>query len=120
MGLKGTLEEKDGRLCIRYESRDDMEPTLRIMYWPVIRYTGNGYGYLPKAGDCVEDVREGTWIASDCVSKKVTGTVFMDSKAQAIHYTKEQIACPKVRNGVETRYRDGAWQKLLKRGWVRA
>ena len=29
------------------------------------------------------------------------------------------LPCPKVRAGVETRYRDGRWQKYLKaRGWV--
>lgn len=25
--------------------------------------------------------------------------------------------CPKVKAGIETRYRDGRWQKLLKTGW---
>jgi hypothetical protein len=33
----------------------------------------------------------------------------------------EPIAAPKVRKGIETRYRDGRWQKYLKsEGWVTA
>lgn len=34
-------------------------------------------------------------------------------------FTEETpFECPKVRRGIETRYRDGRWQKLLKSGWV--
>ena len=33
----------------------------------------------------------------------------------------EPIVCPRVRSGVETRYREGQWEKYLSRkGWVTA
>lgn len=36
-------------------------------------------------------------------------------------FTEEiPLPCPKVRTGIETRYRDGRWQKLLRDGWVPA
>ena len=39
----------------------------------------------------------------------------------ALSITETPIPRPKVRVGVETRYRDGRWEKLLKaRGWVAA
>jgi hypothetical protein len=36
-------------------------------------------------------------------------------------FTEEvPIPCPKVRRGIQTRFRDGCWSKLLKRGWILA
>lgn len=32
----------------------------------------------------------------------------------------EPIPCPKVRKGIETRYRQGRWEKCLKTGWTAA
>ena len=32
----------------------------------------------------------------------------------------EPVPMPKVRKGIETRYRNGRWEKLLKKGWVAA
>ena len=29
----------------------------------------------------------------------------------------EPVPCPKVRAGIETRWHEGHWQKLLKKGW---
>jgi hypothetical protein len=42
-------------------------------------------------------------------------------KTKAVAIDKEPISAPKVRHGVELRYRHGYWQKYLKqRGWVAA
>ena len=41
-------------------------------------------------------------------------------KTESIHTTTEPMPCPKVRKGIETRYRWGKWEKLLKSGWVLA
>ena len=42
-------------------------------------------------------------------------------RTQAIKREIEPIPCPRVRAGIETRYRSGRWEKYLKReGWVRA
>jgi hypothetical protein len=38
-----------------------------------------------------------------------------DSRAERVE--TEPYPCPKLRAGIETRYRDGRWQKLLKSGW---
>ena len=41
-------------------------------------------------------------------------------QTQSIHTYSVLIPCPKVRKGIETRYRNGFWEKLLKSGWVAA
>jgi hypothetical protein len=33
---------------------------------------------------------------------------------------REPLPCPKVRKGTETRYCQGRWEKLLRKGWVPA
>jgi len=38
-------------------------------------------------------------------------------KTQSIETITEDIPCPKVRNGIETRFENGRWEKLLKTGW---
>jgi len=40
-------------------------------------------------------------------------------KTESIHTTIDPLPCPKVRKGIETRYRWGKWEKYLKtQGWV--
>jgi hypothetical protein len=43
-------------------------------------------------------------------------------QSQAISVTEEPHPCPKVRNGVETRWNSSReqWEKLLRKGWVAA
>ena len=41
-------------------------------------------------------------------------------KTKSIDTIIEPIPCPKVRKGIETRYRNGKWEKELKSGWVTA
>ncbi len=41
-------------------------------------------------------------------------------QAKSIDTIIKPIPCPKVRKGIETRYRNGFWEKELKSGWVTA
>lgn len=118
--MRGTLELKDNRLCVRYEWPMSNEPTLVTIHWSVQRLVSTGYGQAPKEGDSLQSINSGIWAASDATNLRATGQVVIDPKVQAVHYEKTIIKCPKVRKGTETRYRDGAWEKLMKRGWVRA
>ena len=41
-------------------------------------------------------------------------------KTKSIDTVIKPIPCPKVRKGIETRYKYGKWEKELKSGWVTA
>jgi len=41
-------------------------------------------------------------------------------QTKSIDTVIEPILCPKVRKGIETRWHNGRWEKLLKAGWTTA
>lgn len=49
------------------------------------------------------------------------GSYLEVTAAKTAAQTVTPLSCPKVRKGIETRYRSGVWEKYLKQsGWVRA
>ena len=124
MSLSAVLEK--GRILVREETVMQYEPTIMVHYWPtrfcrrdldqsclgepdrkageieVFKGSGCGHGYSLKFPGC------GFWSESP-----------LQGDSKAVRVETMPFPCPKVRKGIETRYRHGTWQKLLKtKGWV--
>lgn len=76
-------------------------------------------------------VRDSTYTSGESKSKDGKAcrwTIYHDGRSTELHvdnHAFEQvntpIPCPKVRKGIETRYRNGNWEKYSKaKGWIRA
>lgn len=99
------------------------KPELIVYYWPtrfgkhdLLDWTGKGY--LPASEILVQKYR-GSYDLKfpNCGFWTDSG---IRGNTKAVRVEREPLPCPKVRKGIETRYRDGRWQKLLKKGWVTA
>lgn len=130
--MKCTVVREKDRLFVRYEMTCWSEPTLAIGYWPIDQsisraafrlegfqvedrnYSGRFSLAIGPALDRLGNTIEYHQL-KDCVAVLVNG-----AKTEAERIERQPIPCPKVRRGVETRYHEGTWQKLLKRGWVSA
>jgi hypothetical protein len=124
---KDTLVERDGLLYVRsvYPMYD--EPKRQILYYPV----SNGYGAQVRV-----DAYNREYLGQELSYNKVgcfyeldrgsmNGAIIIrlmnGGATQATFNELEEIACPKVRKGIETRFRNGRWEKCLKsQGWVSA
>jgi hypothetical protein len=97
-------------------------PAFRVMFWKVSH--GERLGALsPEKHDGADLHRSdsGRYVVAgprdDLIYGKIV--VCVDPQAQADLIEEIEFPCPKTR--LETRYRDGAWQKYSKReGWISA
>jgi hypothetical protein len=119
--MKGTIEvENEGTshevIFVRYETTWSSEPVLQTMWWRVDRVVRDPYRPAwPKTGDVVVSRGSDDWSGPGY-------SVRFPGNRQAERDAREPIPCPKVRVGVETRWNryTSQWEKLLKKGWVRA
>lgn len=117
---------KEGRLlCIAESESDSFEPVTRTWIWP----TTQSVDRLPEDYDRVEITRQGGsgygynlyfYRADSCFNFCNFAVQLPEGgKTHAIRVETEPIPAPRTK--VETRYRDGRWQKYLKtKGWVAA
>lgn len=119
MALEGHLIEREGVLYVGYETTLDYEPVRLRYYWRVVSTTGNPWhGSRPAAGDRCRYNGHEVWSTSREEGGS-TGSV-RQKEGAADYIEREPVPAPKVRRGVELRWREGRWQKLLKKGWVAA
>ena len=112
------LDKHGGQICVVETGNMHDKPEAVESWWPTGRpsvdFTDDeraaamiikgGYGYTFRVPGI------GYWI--DCP---------MHGDTRPVNVEILPIPRPKVRRGIETRYRDGQWQKRLKsRGWVPA
>lgn len=118
MTLQGKLATRDGKLFVVYETCLDSEPVRKRLWWRVERTSRNPYtGASPEAGDTATSQGSGVWHVHGA-GRSNKGSVYFDGQLEADPIETETVPPPKVRKGVETRWYRGAWQKLLKTGWV--
>ena len=102
------------------------EPTRKFVYYPVS--TDRSMGYFPALVDQpLSDCRDGVFRLSH-VSPDFHRPGMREARIALLHNEKtapneelcesEPIPPPKTRQ--PTRWNDGRWQKLLKKGWVDA
>lgn len=121
--IRGKVVRLDGKLVVRYASNLDSEPKRYILYWPLSEDRSIGGVFRLEDREVVSDLgSEGWGIAPEDPDfwslRSITAVLLNGGKTEAVKIEHEPIPCPKVRKGVETRYRYGHWEKLLKSGWV--
>lgn len=118
-GIIGVLATRGSQLCVQYEMPYSDRPVLRRLWWAVVQSTGNPYtADRPEAGDVATSRHDNTWHTARPADRRSSGSVY--AGGEAVYHEEVPVPCPKVRRGVEVRWHLGAWEKLSKRGWVRA
>jgi hypothetical protein len=116
-----------GFLCVRHTVIMGDKPEADFLYWPAsetihrqdVEYT------IPelKENDSVPlyDCSSGLYDLYRGNGSHFQIRLVNAGQTQAILRETVSIECPKVRKGIETRFRSGHWEKYLKsEGWVRA
>lgn len=117
--MEGKLVSRDDALWVLYETTEDAEPKLHHLWWKVESIAGTGYE-RPEDGDDVKYRGDGYWTVTRPDNHRHCGTVHTGSGSTKAHRrVVTSVSCPQTR-GKETRWNQGRWEKLLKRGWVPA
>lgn len=112
-----------GRIYIRDAEPAFDKPEWIVRYWPT-RFTSHDLAsFTPDIPDDKPEVirvsamsrRYGYYLRFPHCGIDSEVNLRGDSRAERVDV--EPFPCPKVKAGIETRYRDGRWQKLLKTGW---
>ena len=122
------LVERDRKLFIRSEIIRYGEPMMDILYWPVSHVTaGFERSELPLPAHSLGSEHGYSIRREKDLDKVVCGydahfNVYLPDggRTKAEFVETVSIDCPKVRKGIETRWRNGSWEKCLKSGWVSA
>lgn len=112
--LTGRMVLRGGRYYFAYSSADNNRPELVTNYWLVCSAV---------IGESEYDGAEAYWdngrLAFRLGERLWSREQYLASKPSDITEVVP-IPCPKVRKGIETRYRHGRWEKCLRAGWVSA
>lgn len=119
--LVGTIDYRDGWLCLKYVSPKFDVPELMTEWWGIERvFPGDREtldltgAYAAMSGRTVS-FRMGTGPSAAWARDRVV------PNQPAVAVEVVPLPCPRVRKGIETRYRRGRWEKYLQtRGWVPA
>jgi hypothetical protein len=112
--LKGKLALRDKRYYFAYSSPDYYHPKLVTHYW----FVGNAV-IGESEYDGADAYCDNGNVAFRMGDRLWSREQYMASKS-ADFTEVTPIPCPKVRKGIDTRYRDGRWEKCLKTGWAPA
>ena len=123
MSLMGKIIEiKKGEFGFENIMRLHDRPLASRQVWPIVNCKTSGYSW----------VEPGSWVGKEasCRDGQVscylgngnyfTGIMPQGGSTKSILVEDIAVPCPKVKSGVETRYYNGQWQKLLKTGWKAA
>lgn len=116
--MKGVLRRVGHDLFVVYTTTMTFEPIQHTLWWKVLRSQGAVHDL---ADGCEvtfnsDPMGDSTWSAW---SKLFGATVILWTEHESGRIDKEPVTPPKTR--LETRWRDGRWEKCDKRkGWVQA
>jgi hypothetical protein len=114
--LSGTLRKRDNAWFVDYASTLYSEPSRQTISWKV---TG-----ARRSGNCAFAPEMADRLAVTSVPDRDAWQAYKDGGYLVLeteHEGESVVApypCPKVRRGIETRYRYGQWEKRLKTGWT--
>jgi hypothetical protein len=124
MAMEGKLVNRNGKLFVLYQTSSYSKPEITYMWWLIESVKGNSYHCdRPEEGDIAVYQSDGrTWQTRRPDTHRSTGTVWTvgDGNTKADHVETVSAPSPKVRNGIEIRWHEGRYEKLLKKGWVPA
>jgi hypothetical protein len=119
-----TLDWRDGWLCVAWRSNDFELPEWSTQWFPAYQC------HRSEVADLIGRAAEpcgthgGTYTVRTAdypAGRYMTVRLADGGRTHSIAFETGPIPPPKVRAGIETRYRNGQWCKLLKsRGWVTA
>lgn len=118
--MKGTIRRRGDLVFVEYVDRHFTEPRETVLLWCVDRICREAYGRGrdPMDGDEVVDLglsAHGAAWRGDGYSVHFPGDRVAEERLE------RDVPPPRVRAGVEVRWRSGQWEKYLKsRGWVPA
>lgn len=101
---------------------DYSKPQRYRQVWPVIRVRTSGMSYcrvddaIGKAAQC-RDGRVHCYLGQ---GNSMDGDLPQGGATLNIVCEVTDVPIPKVRKGIETRWRYGKWEKLLRTGWTAA
>ena len=112
-----------GTLCVRDEYNQYSEPKKQVLYWPVNREASRNAALtvFPEIETGAElHGRDGCYsFYRGMGSYSPTIRLENGGATKAIKVETLDVPPPKVRKGIEVRYRNGVWEKYLKtQGWV--
>jgi hypothetical protein len=112
----------NGRLFIRWDDISSDEPVLVRLFYPIGLRTSDRFEVSEFPADGFEAHKDGPGTYSVRILPHVYSRWALINGGQTVPEYNERlpIPCPKVRKGIETRWRNGEWVKLLKTGWMRA
>lgn len=121
MALEGKLVDQNGVLFVLVVSPRTFEPVIDSSWWKVEATEAAWGGFArPEAGDPVTFAHGNRWYAVDAETGRSAGVVYTAPDAPPTHHSAVSAPTPKVRAGIEVRWHNGRWEKLLKKGWVPA
>ena len=123
--LRGTMVRLDGKLVIRYETTNWSEATRSIFFWPLSDDRSTGAAFRLEGHAVVSLDDHGGWgVAPEDPDfwqlKNARAVMLNGGKTEAVKVERVEVPCPKVRAGIKTRWHEGRWEKLMKKGWVLA
>lgn len=119
MSLIGRLIQYDREtLAVEYESTFTGEPKMIRQIWPIgsYRLTGMSYCTLQDAIGKPATIRDGAVSVYLGNGNHLNGNLVNGGSTQSIKTETLDVPRPKCR--VETRWKNGRWEKLLRTGWV--
>jgi hypothetical protein len=122
MNRKMTVDWRDGWLCVHDTDDDFSTPTRTHTWWPVRQVPRSDAE--PIIGREAFEGRPGSYSARTApypAGYWVELPLLAGGQTRPLATATEPIPQPRVRKGIETRYRTGRWEKYLKAsGWVTA
>lgn len=121
MALDGTLIQFDREtLAIQYDATLYNEPKTVRQIWPLGYYKFSGMSYCDLAAAIgkparIDQGRVSVYLGN---GNYLTGDLLNGGKTQSIKTETLDVPRPKCRT--ETRWHDGRWEKLWRKGWVPA
>jgi len=114
--MKQIIIKCQGKWCVRCYYPLFTEPKISICHWPI----GHASHRVDLSRYNEQEVfasRSGLFRLRTAPYEYVNLYLIDGGKTQSIETITENISCPKVRRGIETCWKNGRWEKLLKSGW---
>ena len=118
--MKATIVKQNGTWCIREGFADSLEPNEIFNYWPIGR-TDKGINIEEFEGREVSRTTFSYEYALRLAPYEYARIFLLDGgQTKSIHTDIIPVERPKISKRIELRWKNGQWEKLLKRGWVSA